>query len=172
MTLSATIRTSRPDDRHELMSLDLKCYEFPWSLEVWEEFMESLKGEHNKMPVARILVISHQRKIIGFSAWDMSEDLGEGLTYANLKTLCILPAYRRQGYGSKLMVSTVEHARKMEADTIAILVPEYQCNPSDPEDVSAFLNDNGFNTTGAIQYNHFAVYGREYDGYHWAKEII
>lgn len=62
-----------------------------------------------------------------------------------------------------LQVDNVTEAR--------VTIPEYQCRPNEPDDASQWLLKRGFRCQEERP-EVFTAYGRKYDGYQFAKEIL
>lgn len=160
------VRLTQPNDVNSITALDMKCYQYPLSLEGWKQFLSEVNDTN------RVVVLEKSRRAIGFAAYELVEDLSTGDSHVEITKLGILPEYRRQGHGSTLIESIEGGARRLKADRISILIPEIHCFPGDPDDVSLFLKYNGYYPSGVIKYNCQVMYGHQVDGFYFVKEKI
>jgi len=158
-----TIRASRPDDVNLLPDIDLKCYDYPDGLGEWKEFFNRPKDN-------KTLLIHVGKRLVGLGAWCNTINQETGDVTASVRKLCIVPAFRRRGFGTKLLTSLESHAAKDRNEVLRIIVPDVHCDPRDPHDVSGFLNRGGFTPNGIVPDWEF-MFGRMADGYIWEKKI-
>lgn len=164
------VRLSRPTDINNLVALDLKCYPYPLAMSNWQELLNN----SGKAAEPWIVVVEVYRKPVGFALWHEAYEEGgdEKLKDAILLLRAgVLPKYRFNGLGRKLIEKCCIEARKAGKKRVRIVIPDIHCRPGDPDDVSQFLNKTGFNTTGEIKPCHKKMYGDWVDGYVFQKEI-
>lgn len=92
----AFIRSMVHEDIPQVSDVERRSYEFPWSHGVFRDCL--LAGYH-------CIVIEREERVVGYSI--LSIAAGE----AHILNLCVDPAFRRLGYGERLLNSIVEFAR-------------------------------------------------------------
>ena len=155
-TREPVIRLTRPSDINTVSSMDLKCYHYPISMEEWKEKIEGT----GKQDSARIIVVEIRRQPVGFAMWSIDNEMT-----GHLHRLGVLPALRRRNLGTLLMTSFVKHCNENHCEMVRCVVPSLQCQPGDPDDVSAFLNACGFKPNGEVLHDYRQMYGDLVDGY-------
>lgn len=145
------IRGAQARDINYLIDIDIKSYHFPWSVNKWRKFAE------NK--VCSILLATIKAEPIAVCAWRKSGKVAEILR------LGTKPAYRGLGAAS-LLLNVMESPELQE---VTMIVPEINCFPGHPDDVSAWLLLRGYQATVPILKKHFHMYGKQYDGFKFVK---
>ena len=160
------LRLVRPNDVSTITNLDLKCYHYPMDLDEWKEFLQTINDTN------KVVVLELGRRAVGFTAYELVEAIKEGDSYVQVTRLGVHPEYRDRGFGSMLVKNVETAARRMKADKVSFLVPEIHCCPGDPDDVTHFLNFNGYYASGVIEYNYKRMYGRVIDAFYFTKELV
>jgi len=164
--MNPVIRLSRPTDINNLRDLDIKCYDYPLTMDQWQ----ALVSASGKVEEARCVLVELQNPVgsnkpIGFGVWQKHE--GDFLVLR----IGVHKEYRRKGIG-QLIVDTIQNdASKKGIKLITITVPDLHCTPGDPDDVSKFLLATGFRPSGKIIHNFKRMYGQDRDGYVFEMKI-
>ena len=144
----------KPLDVHYVLNIDLKCFETQYDMESWEIiFSENIP----------VIVAVIDETPIGY----MSMYSTQGILW--IGRIGVLPAFRRRGIGTKLLDFGLSQA--LDETEARVTIPEYQCRPNEPDDASQWLLNRGFRCQQERP-DVFTAYGRMYDGYQFAKEIL
>lgn len=162
-----TIRLSRPDDMNRLVSMDLKCYQYPHLMDWWKAFLDPKDKERS----SNATVMEVNGSLCGYCAWDINKSEDPEVITLEIRRLGIVPTHRRRGYSRKLLYRANSAAKAAKATCMTVFVPELLCNPGDPDDLSEFLNKSGFLPTGVLQRNYLRMYGTMYDGIEWVRVV-
>lgn len=152
--MRASIRSIMIKDLNWLMDIDIKSYEYPWSIEQWKKLADGLQYV--------ILVALVKNVPVGFVAYDRTQ--GE----VEILRIAVKPSYRRKGIGTKLLYTVEKGAGTL--NRIRIVVPEIQCFPGHEDDVSQWLLKRGYVAVPPILKNHFQFCGNNIDGFTFIKE--
>lgn len=96
------------EDVPEIAALEKVCFTVPWSEKSFRDEMS------NKLAV--YLTAKDNKKCIGYAGfWNVS---GEG----GITNVAVLPEYRRQGIGSKLITEMIKTAETLELDLLTLEV--------------------------------------------------
>ena len=163
-TTEPVVRLSRPNDITQLRDLDLKCFQYPFSMAEWQHFIQG-SGKKNE---PKVMILEVLKKAVGFAMWEAN--IQE--SHINVFRVGVLPLLRRRKLGTALISTIVKDAKINHMDKIKCIVPDIHCTPNDPDDVSEFLLHNGFSATGEIVYGIFGMYGSNVDGYTFEKGIF
>ena len=145
------IRGAQARDINYLVDIDIKSYHFPWSVDKWRKFA----GDKT----CSILLAMIKVEPVAVCAWKKS---GKD---AEILRLATKPAYRGLGAGSLLL-----HAMEStDLQEVTVIVPEINCFPGHPDDISAWLLARGFRASAPILKDHFHMYNKHYDGFKFAK---
>lgn len=158
------VRLSRPNDISQLRDLDLKCFQYPFSMAQWQHFIQG-SGKKNEPKVILVEVV---KSAVGYAMWEID-------TEANVLSLLrigVLPPFRRKKLGSTLFMAVIKDAQRNQLDKIRCVVPDIHCVPNDPDNVSGFLLANGLSATGEIVYDAFQMYGSNFDGYVFERGVL
>lgn len=150
------LRLSKPGDINDLTTLDLKCYHYPLNMTSWRELLR----ESGKPMRGRVTVAEYGRYKIGFAVW-----LNLDKETIEIMRLGVHPDYRRRGIGSLLLSKIMADAQHQQAKTLRITAPDIHCEPGHPDDVSDFLINSGFKTTGEVVSDFKRMYGDMVEGY-------
>lgn len=91
------------DDRAALLNIDLKCWDFPWTEDLWQHAVDNY----------RILVARYRGERLGYSVFgrDMSQD-----RTIRIMKIGVRPAYRRFGVGKQLLLATLAMCKGYEVE--------------------------------------------------------
>jgi ribosomal-protein-alanine N-acetyltransferase len=144
------LRAMRSDDINQVMALELKAYEFPWSPGI---FRDCLRAGYE------CWVLRRADEIIGYGV--LSIAAGE----AHLLNACIAPADHSRGYGRHLVRRMIEVARWHRVERIFLEV-----RPSNQHAVVLY-SSLGFNEIATRPNYYPAKHGRE-DAIVMALELL
>jgi len=130
--------------------LDVKCYFYPVPQEGWAHALVDSSCVVNMVKIGA--------RPIGFS---ILEPYGENL---RIHRLGVIKRFRGLGAAKRLLHRAEDLRSATKSSSLETVIPEIQCLPGDPDDVSTFLKFQGFQATG-IKRDFFSMYGRKYDGF-------
>jgi GNAT superfamily N-acetyltransferase len=151
------VRPGGDRDVNLVKDLDLKCYQYPWEPDQWADAVGS--GQ------AKWCLATLQDKPVGFAIWQLTS---EGVV---LDRLGVRPDSQNQGVGTELLRHVLKYTQTLNAKKITTVVPEINCCPGHPDDVSSWLVSRGFQTVLPIIPNHAYMYGQWSDGFCFVKPI-
>lgn len=151
------IRPGTDREVNIVKDLDLKCYHYPWGPEQWSETVGT-------NPAKWCLAMDKDRAV-GFAIWRDSPD------EVTLEKLGVIPDSRRRGTGTKLLRHVIKYSRSSRARQVTLLVPEINCFPGHPDDVSQWLLGRRFRAKPPIVRNHAFMYGQWVDGFQFVRPI-
>jgi len=157
------IRLTRPNDINALKDLDLKSYQYPLELDQWQSRVNG-SGKPNE---PRIVVAEVHRKPVAYAMWSVDKEHNG----VHLERLGVLPKYRRCLIGTALIRACLQDGYDKFCEEVRIVVPSIYCCPGKDDDVSFFLNVNGFNANGEIVHDMRKMYGELVDGYIFVRKI-
>jgi ribosomal protein S18 acetylase RimI-like enzyme len=149
------IRAANRQDIPAIHHLDIKGYDYPMEI----EFFRGKFSEDNDTPCKVYLSIL-QNKPIGYIMLEDTEIL----------RLCVHPKFQRKGIGTSLLRHSEQILRSIGFKSLKVVVPECHCNKYNPDDVSVFLNVNGY-LADKILWNLYSMYGQTWDGYRFEKHF-
>lgn len=104
-----TIRLMNTEDLDQVMEVEFNSFSIPWSRDA---FFNEIETNH----FATYIVIEDDGKVIGYcGVWIIVDE-------AHITNIAVLPSYRGQGLGDKLMRSMIEIAKEMGARTMTLEV--------------------------------------------------
>ncbi|EDL62594.1 ribosomal protein S18-alanine N-acetyltransferase [Bacillus sp. SG-1] len=104
-----TIRLMNTEDLDQVMEVESNSFSIPWSRDA---FFNEIETNH----FATYIVIEEGGKVIGYcGVWIIVDE-------AHITNIAVLPSYRGQGLGDKLMRSMIEIAKEMGARTMTLEV--------------------------------------------------
>jgi GNAT superfamily N-acetyltransferase len=142
------IRAATKNDAHYLFDIDLKCFDFPWTLQEWRIFGQTCLGTvatDKSVPIGMVL----------FRADD---------TDLNIVKIGVKSEHRRLGVGRALIASCLQYAKDTNLLAVQMIVPETLLRPGDPDDISPWLSSVGFIPTVPLLRDFYEMYGRVEDG--------
>ena len=103
-------RKMTPDDADAVARVEAACFPVPWS-------RESFWREASNENTSYLLAINEETKdVIGYAGcWILADE-------AQITNVAILPAYRGQGAGTRLMAASIEAARARGATAMTLEV--------------------------------------------------
>jgi len=135
--------------------LDLKSYHYPWGTEEWKKTV-------GKDP-AKWCIAFLKSKPSGFAIWRDTE------SEVDLLRIGVRPDSRKCGVGTELLWHVVKYARMHGMSRVVLTVPEINCFPGHPDDVSEWLLHRGFRATPPIVKEHTYMYGQWVDGFRFVR---
>lgn len=124
---AGALRPMREDDLDAVIAVELRAYEFPWSLGI---LRDCLRADHPSW------VLHLDGRIIGYFL--ISLGAGE----AHVLNVCVDPDYQGRGYGRKLLQAAQHVARGRSAQRLFLEV-----RPSNRGAIALYF-DEGFNEIG------------------------
>jgi len=152
-----TIRPGGDREVNLVKDLDLKSYHYPWDTEQWQ-------ATAGTDPAQWCLALLKGRPS-GFAIWRMADD------EVNLLRLGVRPVSRRRGVGTELLWHVVKYGRTHGAKRVSMIVPEINCFPGHPDDVSDWLSKRRFRAEPPIVKEYAFMYGQWVDGFRFVKEL-
>lgn len=107
---SAVIQRARPEDAPDIYRLGVVCFPQPWPLAAIESDLFSQRAAYF-MARARLC-----GEAAGYSAMHIVLDTAE------VTNICVLPQYRRQGLGERLLDALLQAARERGAGEMTLEV--------------------------------------------------
>ena len=148
--LAAQIRAMTDADLAEVVSVEARAYEFPWSIGIFKDCLRAGYG---------CFVLATNAEIIGYFVLSVAANEGHVLN------VCIDPSEQGNGYGRRLMKRLLYLARWHRCERVFLEV-----RPSNPRAI-ALYHDLGFNEIGRRPRYYPAKNGRE-DALVMAIELI
>ena len=158
--MTPVVRLAQLKDIHSLVDIDLKSYVYPWSIDKWREFAAD--------PTCVILLASLKVEPVGMCVWQKKLATKKG----EILRLAVKPSHRCQGIGTLLLRNVETEAKENNLQEIVIIVPEINCFPSHPDDVSEWLLKQGYRAVTPILKNHFRMYGSHCDGFKFINSFV
>lgn len=137
-------------DMQTVVDIDLKCCEFPWSLEEWRAAQQEFK----------VFLVTSFGEAVGFAVFSGEKD-EDGNAGVWLRRAAVKPAMRGRGCGKLLVNRTMQYAREIKALEIRALIPESHCY--DQRSAGSWLLACGFKASKVFR-NQFEHYGALEDG--------
>ena len=134
------IRKMKTTDLAEVLALEQKIYEYPWTQGIFDDCM--VVGYY-------CWVCEDKDKVFGYGIMAVAVD------EAHIMNLCIDPEFQGQGWGRKVLELMIETARRNFADTLLLEV-----RPSNKAALALYEN-NGFNEIGVRKEYYPGKKGRE-----------
>lgn len=158
--MTPVIRLAQLRDIHSLVDIDLKGYVYPWSIDKWREIAAD--------STCIILLASFKVEPIGVCVWQKKPATKEG----EILRLAVKPSHRCQGIGTLLLHNVETEAKENNLQEMVIVVPEINCFPGHPDDVSKWLLEQGYQAVTPILKNHFHMYGSYCDGFKFINSLV
>jgi len=153
------IRTAQLKDIHSLVDIDLKGYDYPWSVNEWRKFAAD--------PTCVTLIASLRAEPVGVCVWQKRPAIKEG----EILKLATKLTYRCRGIGSLLLHEVETGAEENKLLEMVVIVPEIKCCPGQPDDVSQWLLKRGYKAVKPVLTNHFHMYGSHCDGFKFVNSF-
>ncbi|MBK6725915.1 MAG: ribosomal protein S18-alanine N-acetyltransferase [Xanthomonadales bacterium] len=148
--LSAQIRAMTEADLAEVVQVEGRAYEFPWTFTIFKDCVRAGYG---------CFVLATRAEIIGYFV------LSVAANEAHVLNVCVDPSEQGHGYGRRLMKRLLDLARWHRAERVFLEV-----RPSNPRAI-ALYHDLGFNEIGRRPRYYPAKNGRE-DALVMAIELV
>lgn len=139
-TGECSFRTMTENDLPEIMAIERRSYDFPWSETIFKDCLRV--GYYCR-------VIESAGEITGYGV--MTIGAGE----AHIVNLCIKPELRQLGLGSRMLTHIMNQARRLGIETMLLEV-----RPSNLVAIRLYMN-MGFNEIGIRKGYYPARHGRE-----------
>jgi len=147
------LRPASGNDINFLIDIDLKSYDYPWSVDKWRLLALN--------PACTVTLATVNMEPVGFVAWGKIIADKE----VEILRLAVKPTYRNNGIGSLLLGSVEINANENGIQKITLIVPEIYCFPNCKGDVSRWLLARGYQATKPIFKDYFNMYGSKVDGF-------
>ena len=106
--MSAIVRPMTGDDINGVVKIEQAAFLTPWSRETFVTEMDN--------PMAHYLVLEQERQLVGYAGmWIILDE-------AHVMNVAVLPNYRGQGLGRKLMICLKQCARQEGANSMTLEV--------------------------------------------------
>lgn len=151
MNLVPEIRLAQPRDTRHISDLDVKCFDFSWTEEEWK-----LLDEESTF----ILVACVYGTPVGMLVCDLQEFKGRELLH--IYKVCVGKKFRGKNIGKRLLAHAYEMAIGVDADALAISVPESMTRKNSPTDCSGWLAKMHFKAVCILE-DKVWLYGQEED---------
>lgn len=148
------ITPASKEDINLVIDLDLKSYQYPLTHKQLAKI--SSTGEYY------VSLAMQKRKAVGFFIWKAQR------TSAKLLRLGVTPLARKQGVGTLLLYTFELDALLLGYTTCTTTIPEINCFPGHPDDVSMWLKHRGYLAT-SIKHGYTKMYGEKVDGIKFTK---
>lgn len=103
-------------DLTNLLDLERKCFDECWSLEEWKIRLKDC-----------FVMVADATQPVGFVASrHLPNDMGE------IMKLCVLPSYRRNGIGSRLLKESLSNFGSHKIEEVMLIVPEHDIDVHGP----------------------------------------
>ncbi len=141
------------DDVNFLIDVDIKSYQYPLT---HKQMVKISQGKNYAISLA-----TEGDLVIGYLIWQHSK-------VAKLLRLGVKPAYRRLGTGTLLLTLFELDAIQQGFLVCETTVPEINCFPGHPDDVSLWLRHRGYKAV-ETKHNYTCMYGEKIDGIRFQK---
>lgn len=159
----ANIYPAKPIDRNSINLLDIKCYDYPVTLEQWGQIISGDPGPFSGFSCE---VFKRNGLVLGYFVYSnhplLPEDGGLGDLF--VFRIGVMPSVRKQGVGSMLVERILDLCQRKELAEFRVNLPEYFLDPSEGRGVEEFLKSNGLNYHETMKLA-FLHYGKLYDGH-------
>jgi N-acetylglutamate synthase-like GNAT family acetyltransferase len=153
------IRTALTREANSLLDIDLKSYDYPWPIAKWRAVLGD--EEHS------VLVACVKAQPVGVCIWRRSKQH----LRAEICKLAIKHEYRRHGFACNLLRRVDQDVAELGMLETVVVVPEINCFPGHPDDVSVWLSKQGYTPERHIIRDKFLMYGSLCDGFQFIREV-
>lgn len=157
--MKPTIRNAQVRDVNSLLDIDLKGYDYPWTITKWREV--SNDGDF----VLMLAMLKVQP--VAMCVWNRKAENGR----AKIIKLATKPYYQDQGFATLLLNRVERDMRSAGIEEAAFTVPEIKCFPGHPDDVSQWLVKRGYKPVKPILKDRYRMYGSPCDGFQFAHKL-
>lgn len=150
--MNLATRAATPADLHCVLDADSKCFDDPWSKEMWQREQISVGvATANLTPV-------------GFVAFEITDNV------VRIEKIGIKVQFRQMGLSRRLVDDVVKCASFLGVPRIEMVIPESQCVPGTVMDITPWASKLGFRGVG-IKANFRTFCGAPEDGFIFRLEI-
>lgn len=142
-----TVRGFRSADAVDLVDMDLKCCDMPWTSEEWSKRQYSADFG--------ISLAMFYGTPVGFVVFQPGVEI--------LK-LAVKEQHRRKGLSRELLEPVLDYARKNKVTSVSLIVPESTVTVSGPGNLTAWLTKLRFKPEIPFLKDHFSQFGETEDG--------
>ncbi len=157
--MKPTIRRAQVRDVNSLLDIDLKGYDYPWTIAKWREISND---EDYTLLIATLKV-----QPVSMCVWRGRPSEGG----AEIIKLATKPYYRGQGFATLLLNRVESDMRSAAIKEAVFTVPEIKCFPGHPDDVSAWLMARKYRPVKPILKDKYCMYGSMCDGFQFARVL-
>jgi GNAT superfamily N-acetyltransferase len=157
--MKPTIRQAQVRDVNSLLDIDLKGYDYPWTIAKWREISSD---EDYTLLIATLKV-----QPVSMCVWRRKS----GSDRAEIIKLSTKPYYQGQGFATLLLNKVERDMRSAAIKEAVITVPEIKCFPGHPDDVSAWLMARKYRPVKPILKDKYRMYGNMCDGFQFAHTL-
>jgi GNAT superfamily N-acetyltransferase len=155
---SIGVRRGSVRDVNYIKDIDMKSYQYPWPYEHWITLGED--------ETYHWCVAAKGVEPVGFAVWQDHPHAVE------IHRLAVKPADQGEGTGTSLMDYVCGYAKDCFFNRVVVVVPEINCLPGDPDDVSGWLAMQGFKAEPPILKDHVCRYGTLIDCYTFVRALL
>lgn len=157
--MKPTIRFAQVTDINSLLDIDLKSYDYPWTINKWRD----VSNDEDYI----LLIASLKVQPVSMCVWRRKA----GGERAEIIKLATKPYYQRQGFATLLLNKVENDMRSAAIREAVITVPEIKCVPGHPDDVSAWLLSHKYKPVKPILKDEYCMYGSVCDGFQFARVL-
>lgn len=157
--MKPTIRHAQVTDLSSLLDIDLKGYDYPWTINKWRDVSND---EDYTLLIATLKV-----QPVSMCVWRRKPDSER----AEIVKLATPPYYRGQGFATLLLNRAERDMRAAAVKEAVFTVPEIKCFPGHPDDVSAWLLARKYQPVKPILKDEYCMYGSMCDGFQFARVL-
>lgn len=155
--LQINVREARTEDSNDLMDIDIKCFDNPWTGDDWSGF--------NRNAGTLVYVAAVFGTPIGFIVFQTDQKLKQ----VEILKIAVKDSGRQQGASRQLLMIAEDFAIGRKAPTLTIVVPESSLYTGP---LGKWLTATGFQGTKPFIKNRFVAYGESEDGVKFIKSLI
>jgi N-acetylglutamate synthase-like GNAT family acetyltransferase len=157
--MKPTIRHAQVRDVNSLLDIDLKGYDYPWTISEWRDI--SNNEEYT------LLIATLKGQPVSMCVWRHKA----GDERAEVVKLATKPYYQGQGFATLLLKRVERDMRSAAVKEAVFIVPEIKCFPGHPDDVSAWLLGREYKPIKPILKDEYCMYGSKCDGFQFARQL-
>jgi GNAT superfamily N-acetyltransferase len=157
--MKPTIRNAQVRDVNSLLDIDLKGYDYPWTIAEWRDVSNN---EDYTLLLATLKV-----QPVSMCVWRRKP----GSERAEIVKLATKPYYQGQGFATLLLNRVERDMRSAAVREAVFTVPEIKCFPGHPDDVSAWLMARKYKPVKPILRDEYCMYGSMCDGFQFARVL-
>ena len=158
--MKPTIRRAQVRDVNALLDIDLKSYDYPWTITKWRE----ISGDEDYT----LLIATLKAQPVSMCVWRRRKDAAD---CAEIVKLATKPRNQGQGLAALLLNRVEGNMRSAGIKKAVFAVPEIKCFPGHPDDVSAWLLARKYKPVKPILRDEYCMYGSMCDGFQFARDL-